>query len=299
MYDSQFKVFLLFLQFHDIDVSNVDVTVVLSFIEFLIYNGLSHNSIAAYVGAVKAKFLVYNLPIEMFQHQWVRMILKSTSRNLPACHRIKGILSIAELRKLVNICDSMHNGYVYKALFLLAFFAFLKLSNLVPSSINMYDKLRHLSRGDFIIVNNQAFVIIKWSKTLQAQSDHAVIQLPTLGSSELCPVKAIKCMMDKVPLPPHSPMFVLPCGGSHVCLTESKVRKTLKDIINHMGLDPLTLPFHSFRRSGASWAFANNVAIQEIQSHGTWSSEAVWRYIVTNPTNEKSVANTFQNLLYT
>ena len=38
-------------------------------------------------------------------------------------------------------------GYVFKASFLLSFFTFLKISNLVPHTISSYDPLKQLSRG--------------------------------------------------------------------------------------------------------------------------------------------------------
>ena len=38
------------------------------------------------------------------------------SRSLPVCHRVKGILSIEELQNMVNVCDRMPDGELYKAL---------------------------------------------------------------------------------------------------------------------------------------------------------------------------------------
>ena len=62
-------------------------------------------------------------------------------------------------------------------------------------------------------------------------------------------------------------------------LTDTKVRKCLKAINVSLGLNPHFFTIHSFRRSGATFAYNSHVPIQQIKLHGTWSSECVWRYI--------------------
>ena len=47
----------------------------------------------------------------------------------------------------------------------------------------------------------------------------------------------------------------------------------------------------------ASLAFNVNVDIQEIKIQGTWSSEAVWTYIVCDSNKQASVASTFSTML--
>ena len=59
------------------------------------------------------------------------------------------------------------------------------------------------------------------------------------------------------------------------------------------------MSLHTFRRSGATLAFNSNVAIQSIQSHGTWTSECVWRYIVQDHNASQEVANSVKRLLST
>ena len=59
-------------------------------------------------------------------------------------------------------------------------------------------------------------------------------------------------------------------------LTDTKVRKCLTSINMAMGLNPHYYTFHSFRRSGATFAYNAHVPIQHIKRHGTWSSDCVW-----------------------
>ena len=48
--------------------------------------------------------------------------------------KLKPVLAISDLRDIPLLCDSLVNGIVYRAIFLLACFGFFRLSNLVPQS---------------------------------------------------------------------------------------------------------------------------------------------------------------------
>ena len=81
-------------------------------------------------------------------------------------------------------------------------------------------------------------------------------------------------------------------------ITNTKVRRHLKIILANVGLQASGITIHSLRRSGATLAFNSNVPLQEIQSHGTWTSNCVWRYITQDHQATQQVANAFQQLLF-
>ena len=195
---------------------------------------------------------------------------------------------------LFHSCDTSPLGYVYKPVFLLTFFAFFSISNLVPPSVTSFSPLVHLCRGDFMPHPSFATIVVKWAKTLQKQSEFTTVQVPSLGVFPLCPLAAVATMVIRIPLSPNSPMFSIPQGSGVVHITESKVRKFLATLLIALDIDPFTHTFHCFRRSGASLAFNSNVTLQSIKQHGTWSSDIVWSYIVSNPQQQNSVASTFQ-----
>ena len=294
---SHLTTFLQFLQFINLEVPNISHCTILAFIELLQYNGLSVGSIEAYISSLRSQFRLLNLPTHPLTHHSVHLAIRSISLNVPSIRKVKGIFDIQSLTAIVTICDKTPLGYIYKPVFLLAFFAFLRLSNLVPPSLSSFSSSTHLCRGDLIIHPQFATLILKWSKTLQKQSQFATVNIPSLGASPLCPLRAVRDMTSRLPLPSNAPMFAIPQGPGFIPLTQSKVRRFLALILNSLGLDPSTHPFHSFRRSGASLAFNSNVSLQAIQQHGTWSSDAVWTYIITNPHHQSSVAATFQSLL--
>ena len=68
----------------------------------------------------------------------------------------------------MGFCDSINMGKVFKAVFLLAFFGFFRLSNLCSHSLSSFDYTIHLASGDIFFYSDMLKVLIKWSKTLQS-----------------------------------------------------------------------------------------------------------------------------------
>ena len=82
-------------------------------------------------------------------------------------------------------------------------------------------------------------------------------------------------------------------------VTQSQARNHLAMCLKKLGLDPSVYTFHRFRRSGATLAYNQNVNIQSIKRHGTWVSNAVEAYIVSDFNNASVVADMFQNMFST
>ena len=61
--------------------------------------------------------------------------------------------------------------------------------------------------GDVIIKDQDALVIIKWSKTKQNRAEVATISLPYLGFSPLCPIKALVTILAASGQDPDLPLF--------------------------------------------------------------------------------------------
>ena len=194
------------------------------------------------------------------------------------------------------VCEQLQTPYIFKSLYLFAFFSFLHLSNILPHSARQFDPTIHLTRGDLIFTQNSCTVIIKWSKTIQNRKDIKTIVIPSLGSSPLCPVASLQHMYKVILASKNSPLFCLQSKASLTPLSYSTAGKHLKKVSLFLGKSP-SLTFHMFRRSGTIWAFANGVPLQEIMFHGTWSSDTIWRYIQSVPHTSSAVSSTFQQHL--
>ena len=249
-----FRVFLSFCIFAGADVSCLSPNFFLTFLEFLTFNGLSPSATLNYVSAIKTKFTVLSLDTSPLSDPRIKYFHKSLLLHRHFKVAIKSIIDPPTLKLIVKQSELMLMGTVYKAAYLLSFFSFLKISNLVPHTIKSYDPLQQLARADIIFAPPGALVLIKWSKTLQHKNKVRILKIPHLGTSPLCPIRALKNLLK----------FTPGSANSH-----TRLRKNLSIILKKLKLEKSSITFHSLRRSGASLAFNSHVPLQDIQSHGT------------------------------
>ena len=158
--------------------------------------------------------------------------------------------------------------------------------------------LYHLARADIIFAKPGFHIIVKWTKTIQDKKSVKILKIPSLGANPICPVKAVKNILKITPGSNNSPLFQYKASTKWLPLTDSQVRCHFKSLLVKLNLQHSNLTFHAFRRSDASFAFNSNVPLQDIQSHGTWTSECVWRYITLDHNASDQVAQNFKEKLY-
>ena len=185
-------------------------------------------------------------------------------------------------------------GQIFKAVYLVAFFSFMRISNLVPHKISAFSPLEQLTRGDVFFASPGLHVLVKWSKTMQTRESVKILKLPALSHSPLCPVMAVKNLLMLTPGHQDTPLFQIKNAKAQwVPLTDTQVRGHFTQVLNRLSLQDSGMSLHTFRRSGASLAFNANVSLQNIQSHGTWTSDCVWRYIIQDHNASQQVADAF------
>ena len=241
--------------------------------------------------------IVNGLETSSFKDERLPLFLKVSKIQRPFKPRVLAHLDISLLDHIIMQCDKFQFPVVFKSLYLLMFFSFLRLSNVLPHSVAKFDYTRQLARADVILGTSGAVLLIKWSKTMQNRRDFVTISLPDLAGSHLCQVMALKVMFQRFPGSDNSPVFVIPRPTGLVPLTDSVARKHLKDICRSLGLD-IPLTFHDFRRGGAAWAFQHGVPLEHIMKHGTWKSDAIWTYLSSAVTAVSPVALAFQQVLH-
>ena len=179
----------------------------------------------------------------------------------------------------------------------MAFFGFLRLSNIAPHSLNSFDPSRHLCAGDLIFGQQFLKVILKWSKTIQARDRVHLLTLPKVKGSNLCPYKACKEALRLYQPASNQPLFQFYTNGRWLVLTDIRIRKFLAKVNLKLGLPMNYYTFHAFRRSGATLAYNSKVPIPQIKDHGSWSFDCVWTYITKDHTNGEHIASIFAHLL--
>ena len=170
------------------------------------------------------------------------------------------------------------------------------MSSIAPHSRFKLDSHKHLLRQDIIFAEPGAHILIKWSKTLQDRSAHHFVQIPVLKNPLFCPVLALRNLLNSRPMLPSAPLFIHQFPPFHPVI-DTTIRDALRKVLNHIGVPLVGHGFHSFRRSGATLAFDNNVQLQHIMAHGLWRSSAVWTYLQNASLAPSVIPSTFAAII--
>ena len=223
--------------------------------------------------------------------------MKALKLNIPFLLKNTPIFTEHILLQIVEVCNHLEHPHVFTTVYLLAFFSFIRLSNIVPHRRAQYDKTRHLASGDVIFSSTEAIILIKLSKTIQFRDSVVTIRVLFLPGSYLCPVTALKAMIALVPGSDNDPLFATHIHDSVLPLTDSMVRKHLKRVLVLLSLQNDGYTLHTFRRSGASWVYNHGVPMEAIKSQGTYVSDTVWRYIHAHSPTLSALFSTFRQHL--
>ena len=179
------------------------------------------------------------------------------------------------------------------ALFLVAFFTFLRKSNLVPDAANRISPKVPL-RADLAFDSHGATLHIAASKTIQYQQRSLSIPLPhILGSPLYCPITALRHHLRLNSGPSTAPLFSVLGSTSQQLfpLTSRHFGVFISKVISAIGLVPAHYSPHSFRRGGASFAFRCNVPAELIQRQGDWQSNAYLIYLEMSSAQKRRAVN--------
>ena len=185
--------------------------------------------------------------------------MHSISINAIYTPRLKQVFTIDILRKLVHLCDTLAHRSLYKAIFLVAFFGYLRLSSLVPSS--RFHKFQ-LQRSHFAVHPLGMSLTLPCTKTHQHYDQIHSVVLPRINNSVLCPLTAITEMFVRIPALHSDTVFGYWDLGSYVPLVVHRVRQMLARCVRQLRLDPGQFTFHAFHRSGATYSFNQNVPLR-------------------------------------
>ena len=113
----------------------MSLCVVMAYLEFLVINGVSVNMVANNISAIKANFVMYSLDHAFLDHPKIRYFLKSMKMSRPLAVTDRPIMSIDILHAFISACNFIPFVSVHAAVFLIAYFGFLRISNVAPHSL--------------------------------------------------------------------------------------------------------------------------------------------------------------------
>ena len=265
---------------------------ILAFLEYLYQNCISPQVIKNYVSSLNSMARIYNIPAEDLSHVAVSHYLRSISINSTFRPTPRGIFDIRTMYHISKACDNLSDPPLFRAIFLTAFYAFLRMSNIAPHSSKAFEPTKHFLRQDLIFHHPGAHLLVKWTKTLQDNRSHHWVQLPKLENMYLCPVKALAALLSSRNLPPTAPLFANNFSP-FTQVIDTHVRDALRKVLTLLAIPSNGHGFHTFRRSGATFAFHHNASLQDIMAHGLWRSSAVWLYLQNSPQSLSSIPLTF------
>lgn len=261
---------------------------------------LSFVTIRNYLSSLRIFFELHGINVDLPKDFYIALTLRGIKR-------LHGSQTVSKLPITPDILIQMHRTINFASITdrifwtaaLFAFFTFFRKSNLFPSSAKSFDPLRNLTRQDISIFPSFALVTVHWSKTLQFQERKLSVPIPRVPGSILCPVAALEDYFTLCPAPsvhPY-PLFCTFSGSAAIPFLYPSFLRVLKSKLVAIGIDPTNYSGHSFRRGGASFAFALRIPSELIQQQGDWHSDAYLRYLDKPLSQRLKVAFAFKHAL--
>lgn len=243
------------------------------FIAWLSMQELSHSTARLYVNAVGFQCKVNNHDdvTRNFVIQKALEGLKRSGSGRKARLPITPNILTAVLSTLPGICLNKYEACLFNAAFSLAFFAFLRISELAV--VNRRSASNVIFGSDVEVDDGSITLLIRHSKTDQ-YGDGVRLKLNITGS-ELCPVVSLKKYLHQRPLI-KGPLF---CHLNGSPLTRYQFTAILKRCLCRLKLDFGCYTSHSFRIGAATAAAMAGWSVDAVKQAGRWRSEAYKIYI--------------------
>ena len=259
---------------------------------------LQFSSITNYLSVVRLLHLEAGLPSPLDSF-YIHSVLKGAKRVIGGQANRKLPITPGILHKIFSLL-SLHNSkdLCFWTACLVAFFSFLRKSNLFASSLQSFDPLCHLARENIKFHSRGVCLQLRKTKTIQFSERMLEIPLPRVTNSPLCPSQALLLNFKQVPaISSPSPAFLYYVQGRPLALTYPVFLKMLKHYIGRLGFDCTQYSGHSFRRGGASFALECGVPADIIQSQGDWKSDAYKAYLDPSFAHRQQIMNKFAAVL--
>ena len=279
-FKTQWKAYLLFCLYFGLHPLPSTVSTICRYIVFLCHSLSTYQSLKNYLNGVRVLHLCHDYEFILLSNFEVRLVLQYAKRHLRSAPFAKLPIEPWMLLKIRTLIDlSSSRGAALWCSLLIAFFGFLRKSNLVPTSTGSFSPARHLSRGNITRTDYGLLLSLTWTKTIQFQDRVLQVPICSLPGSALDPVFAFNHMCAITPAPIDSPAFVYASNSQLASFTHASFVSELRSLLLRIGLNPSLYGGHSFRRGGCSFAFRSQVPTELLKSHGDWRSACYLRYL--------------------
>ena len=246
---------------------------------------LSPSSIPAYMNIIKLIHEEGGFPNPLCSWE-LQAVSKGIKRTLGKPPNQKLPITLDILHRIYEQLDLSEPSHIaFWAASLVAFFAFLRKSTLLPKSQDKKDISKSLYIRDLVLTPDKSMMklTIRHTKTIQFGQRELQIPIAKVHGSVLCPVSAVVAMLALIPpcTPPADfPLFCYKSQGDTLThLTHTSFVSMLKQFIKCAGMSSAKFSGHSFRRGGCTHAFRLGISPLLIKLRGDWRSNAYERYV--------------------
>ena len=279
---TQFNAYILFCEHCRLVPFPVTKRSFLAYLAFLSHSLSCYRSVINYVNILKHVNKSLGVDVTLMHDYGAFLTLRALRHLMGDSVRITRPVTIDMLLVFFRCFDWSNPLHVcMHADFLVAFFSFLRISNLVPYRLADLesDKSYFLKRSDVSFSASCAILRIYRTKTIQFSQRALEIPLPLIPNSVLGPVSALQTLLSLVPAPPSAPLFILPTGTGIKPILAHHFNRFLKSCALATGFNVHQLSSRSFRQGGATFAFNCGAPTEFIKAQGDWQSDAYLIYL--------------------
>ncbi len=268
-----------------------------SFISHLNINkNLQVSSIKGYLSGIHFFHkLIFGSQSPQIANSQTTLLIKGIQRAHPTRPDTRQPITLEILTKCISTLrrgyHSTHTAHTLDAMFILAFFGFLRCSELTITS--SFNTNIHPTISDLAVLDDKAMsFLIKQSKTDQTKKGHFIyifnLQSPILPYQALLAFLQLRKSQSKSP---SDPLFT---DDSNRPIARFWFQKHLKSVLLVSGIPANNFSSHSFRIGAATTAAQKGLSQQQIQMLGRWSSGAFKSYIRSDHSH---IMEAHQNLI--
>ena len=152
-----FQLFMSFLVALGLSLPQVSTLDILSFMKYLIQSGMSVSNVSNHLTVIRSMCIIYACDTAPFGDNRIPLFIKTIKINRPLQPKLTFVIDEVLRHSIVQVSTTLQSPVTFKALYLLAFYSFLRLSNTLLHTLSSFDKSRHVC--DIIFSNHSAVIV--------------------------------------------------------------------------------------------------------------------------------------------
>ncbi|XP_065150157.1 uncharacterized protein [Paramisgurnus dabryanus] len=295
-YLTAWKSFKTFHSGYNLTFPDFSLLTITSFISYLNqHKNLQASSIKGYLSGIQFFHkLIFGSPSPVIANTQTSMLIKGVQRTHPTRPDARQPITLELLTKCITTIrrgyHSTNTAHTLDAMFILAFFGFLRCSELTITS--NFNSNNHPTISDLSLLDNDTIsYFIKQSKTDQTRKGHFIyiFNFP----SPIQPYQTLLAYLHSRNSQARSASDPLFIDDSNRLVTRFWFQKHLKSVLLLSGIPADSFSSHSFCIGAATTAAQKGLSQQQIQALGRWSSEPFKTYIRSNRSHIREAQRTF------